>query len=528
MIQLTDTEVAQFSQMRDQAAAGVIKHWQIEKSLADLLEDKYEVPATDSTLLWLRGATQVNAGHGSFAALIRTYTETQHELRYGTAIPEGMMQEASNAVAQALLADLLGDNDREDSSNRWPKGKVPDIARISEADATAVSDVLFSITGDTAASPINAAWSGTLLFSLLGSDQSGRLMSTGTAASIDTLSDWRDVLYAFQAYEAGFAAARAAAAEQPITDAGIFLPTAWGYITGQQPEQDMLNAILLGTDNPVLEGAFTLIADIGAEKFLDMLMGATTGQNLLGSTTAENFASTATTFFNAYGTTLQTIGAQRLPTDAAALTELAQADSADGASARAALAALSLVRVDVSVATAAQYSLYDPATGQGHITQNWIDDRVAFTLAHYQQLQGLGGIVQGSENIRYFDADSHTQVLVGAGGAQRIQVLFGDGGADSFGGAGFADRLYGGAGNDNLSGLGGADYLEGNTGDDTLNGGAGRETMCCKDRAVATATCSAPMMETTRFLCTTRKKGSWPSSRPIWRVCRPPGIWMAF
>lgn len=136
-------------------------------------------------------------------------------------------------------------------------------------------------------------------------------------------------------------------------------------------------------------------------------MGATTGQSLLGSTTESSFANKAQTFFNAYGSTLQTIGAQLLPSDAGGLAALARADTEQGASTRAALAALSVVRVDVSVATAAQYSLHNPATNQGRITDQWIDDRAAFTVAHYRKLQALGGIVNGSQNIRYFDAAIH-------------------------------------------------------------------------------------------------------------------------
>lgn len=74
---------------------------------------------------------------------------------------------------------------------------MPDITRIAFADATAVGDVLFNKDlNDTAAPPKNAAWSGSLLFSLLRSDQTNRLMQGGgDPAKIDTLNDWRDALY---------------------------------------------------------------------------------------------------------------------------------------------------------------------------------------------------------------------------------------------------------------------------------------------------------------------------------------------
>ena len=483
MIRLTEAEIAQFSQMRDQAANGTTRYWQIYESLADLMIVKGVSP-TDSSFLWLRGATEANADRGSFAALIRTYTETQYQLRYGTSIPTGKMQEASDAVAKNLLADLLGDNDQEGLVNRWPKGQVPDIGRIAFADARAVGAVLFNRDlNDTAAElQQNSAWSGSLLFSLLGSNQTGRLVSTGSGTSIDTLNDIRDVLYAAMAYKAGLQAGAATWATstpaQQSKDATIAGATVTAYLSGDQSASSLAATLGNGATG-VVGQAFKLIADIGAPKFLDMLSGAAVGKSQLGNTTAANFAERANTFFSAYGTSLQTIGAQLLPTDAAALASKARTD----VNARAALAALSVVSVQVSTTTADQFSLYNPSTGQGNITNEWITDRAAFTKAVYQQAQGLGGIVPGSQNIRYFDAASNTEVLVGAGSAQRIQMLFGDDGTNTLSGQGFADRLYGGAGDDTLDGLGGSDYLEGGTGVDTyqFNSGFGKDVVSDAD-----------------------------------------------
>ena len=78
-------------------------------------------------------------------------------------MPAGKMQEASNEIAKRLLSDLVGDNPLE-----WPKGQVPDIARIALADARAVGAVLFNgDLNDTAAElQQNSAWSGSLLFTV--------------------------------------------------------------------------------------------------------------------------------------------------------------------------------------------------------------------------------------------------------------------------------------------------------------------------------------------------------------------------
>ena len=468
MITLTDTEVQQFTNLRAQAVAGTIGYWQIYQTLADLMVTK-GAPATDQSLLWLRGATEANADRGAMAALIRTYTDTQHQLRYGVPMPSGKMQEASNAIANKLLDDIEGKN-----APFWPKGQVPDIARIAFADARAVGAVLFNgDLNDTAAElQQNSAWSGSLLFSLLRSDQTGKLISTGTPGSIDTLNDWRDVLYAAASYAKALPAADTAfwagGAAQKLTDGVAVGTTVLGYFNGGHTTTDLWNTVVSGTSGGVVGDALSRIGNVGPNKFLDMLMGAVQGKSLIGTATDVNFAANAQTFLGSLSATqLQAISAKLLPIDASGLTVAASANTAEGAYARAALAALSVVSVQTSNAVAAQFSLYSPATGQGNISALWISDRAAFTVALYTKLQSLGGIVNGSNNLRYFDASSNTEVLVGAGSAQRAQYLFGGQGADALNGQGFADHLYGGAGNDIFNGLGGNDYLEGGAGIDT-------------------------------------------------------------
>jgi Ca2+-binding RTX toxin-like protein len=480
-INLTTAELDILAAKQLQAQSGQIGYWEIYTWLADTLETK-GVTSTDQMVLWLRGATEANAERGAMSELIRAYTDAQYQLRYGTPIPAGKMQVASNAVAENLIKDLLGLSD-----DGWPRGQIPDITRIAFADANAVGRTLFgSALGhdetDTAFVN-NSAWSGTLLFSLLRSDQTGRLISTGVSGSIDTLNDWRDVFYAYKAYAAGFVEARSTylfeSQEQAVRDTVVLGTTLLGYINGPGTAQSLKDAILAGTDNPTLKTAFQLIGDVGANKFLDMLMGATVGKSVLGSTTDANFASKANTFFSAYGSTLHSIRAELLPTSASAMTGKASADNTDGASVRAALAALSVVYVQVSTVVAEQFSLYNPVTGQGNITQNWIADRATFAANYYTQQQRGGGIVPGSTNTRYFDAASNIEVLIGAGAGndQRVQYLFGGDSADVLEGKGFADHLYGGAGDDTLDGKGGNDYLEGNTGDDILDGGAGNDKL---------------------------------------------------
>lgn len=109
---------------------------------------------------------------------------------------------------------------------------------------------------------------------------------------------------------------------------------------------------------------------------------------------------------------------------------------------------------------------------------NWYSDRAAMLDKLIERnTTDAQGILPGTQNIAYIDKTSNTQILVGAGSAQRIQYIFGGSADESIEGQGFADHLYGGAGGDTLSGQGGADHLEGNANDDILDGGAGGDTL---------------------------------------------------
>ena len=477
-ITLTESELLTLQRMSDQALPG--SYWQIYEWLANKLEEN-GVAGSDSTVLWLRGATEANAGRGAMSAMIREYTQTQNELRYGIRLSMGQMQEASDAVAKSLLKDLLGGN-----APRWPRGLVPDITRIAEADATAVGETLFNTVGDTSAAPTNSAWSGTLLFSLLRSDQAGRLMSTGTAGAIDTLNDLRDVLYAFAAYAEGFKAARAqfliegalGQNTQQFTDLLILGKTSASYLQGTGTPESLKSAMLAGTDNPVLREAFRRIEEVGASRLLDMLKGAMQGKAVIGTTTDDNFVQNAHAHFGGLSAArMQSLKVDWLPADAASLAARAAVD----VNVRAALAGLSIVSVQVDADVAARLSLYDPNTGIGEITEAWIRDRAAMTSqvarSDWASTKVMTG--QGVEaNAQYIDIASGAKVLIGAVlPQQRAQIVFGDQAANTLTGYGLADRLYGGADNDTLSGQGGNDHLEGHAGNDSLDGGAGTDTL---------------------------------------------------
>ena len=132
---------------------------------------------------------------------------------------------------------------------------------------------------------------------------------------------------------------------------------------------------------------------------------------------------------------------------------------------------------------------YDPATGQGELTDAWIEDRAKYLEAKLKAYAADDLTLDGpptAENWRYVQLsenglsetiDVTGSVLGFPSTAPYRQVVFGHDGADTLTGGNKDDRLYGGLGYDTLEGGAGNDYLEGDAGDDTLNGGAGNDRL---------------------------------------------------
>ena len=352
--------------------------------------------------LWLDVAIGANGGTGMHSAFIRTYTNLQGELRRGSAFSDGEMQKASNGVALNLWDNL------RDSSNGKTPWQVPAINVIADADAKSIGTNLFGSSSsqplpsaDDTAITANAAWSGAIGFNLLGGAapyESWRLLTAGdgatnTASSANKLDDFKNLLFAVHAYEK---ALKAGYAQGGLDFVNYFAASQYAAATGQWPADNAgplaaQVAVVFASGNvfglvkdvaartPSIGNLVATIADVGVNRYLDMLMGATWGTNQMGSTTDANFSTRASTFFNGYGATLQTIGASLLPSSPAEIAALAHTD----VNARAALIAGSIVSVQVSttVANSAALSLYNPATGVGTLTDTWLSDRALFVTA---------------------------------------------------------------------------------------------------------------------------------------------------
>ena len=151
-------------------------------------------------MLWFEGAGLVNLatrpGDSGFADLIRYYSARQTHLHFGTAIhPFGSeMQRASNEVARNAINNILSN-----------EGEIPSVDDIARLDATAVGLELFDSDAKDTAFTDNAAWSGTILFSLLGNDQTGLLLrDRGSNTGIEqfnNLEDLRNVLFSLDAFD---------------------------------------------------------------------------------------------------------------------------------------------------------------------------------------------------------------------------------------------------------------------------------------------------------------------------------------
>lgn len=96
--------------------------------------------------IFMEGAARINAEMGIYSAFVRTYTGTQGVLRHHEAISSTDMQDASDAVAGAILSSI-----RQSSI-------LSVLADIAEDDSLAIRDILFPKLDDN-----NPAWSGIAL-----------------------------------------------------------------------------------------------------------------------------------------------------------------------------------------------------------------------------------------------------------------------------------------------------------------------------------------------------------------------------
>lgn len=415
-------------------------------------------PAVDSSFRWFSGAVGANENIGPFATFIRSYTEHQAVLR-GVPLATGQMQIASNTVARNAIGDILNPL----SPNY---GVLPAINDIATNDARGVGEALFrsALPGDSAGTAQNSAWAGALLFSGLGSDQTWRLLgSSSSTAQLDRVDDLKNLLFAYDSFK--YALDQTTAESGSISGALTFL----GFSGLSDTVADAISAVFGSTVAlPYME----MIYWLGPEKMLDVLRKIN-DPNAVQDTTSANFAQRATDLFYGASGLSSDLQIQSFDSlDPADLATRAQNDLAY----RYTLTELNpfaVLGVDYSAHNVnGSLDLYDPATGTGELTADYLTDRSRFAVLRAQSLETATPNL--FQSVDYFE-DISTNTTIGIS-VLTSKFIFGGTENDNIEGGLSADHLYGMGGNDILQGGSGNDYLEGGKGVDTLQGGTGYDT----------------------------------------------------
>ena len=454
--------------------------------IAGLLEDQN---APSDLTNWFRGAEEANSGQGAYAALIRTYTERQMQLR-GLDYTSQLIQDASNRVAEKAVLDFLGmaGTDRLLSDGSW---LLPSMADIANNDATGVGEVLFDSLSidDTARSDTqNSAWSGTVLFSALNSDQTDRLMAAG-GAGFDVLDDLKNILFAYDAFHEGMLALFSAASWDGVqfwlTDLPIGLQTLWSSQPSILSDLDLWNIKTLTAQYitnilpPTAQGIGQLIEDAGTDDVLGYIASNLSGDMVLPDV---DFIAQAQAVFGSLTTDeLQTMSVQVLPRDVAGMVGLAQTDEA----VRNALVDLSPIAIS-QISYSNDVSLYDSVTNTGALSESYLNNRASMVMwkitydsDDLPYTEKLGSEITG--NWTFTDLASGISLNIDGYwdgvSFNYHQIVFGDSGSNTLFGGEIEDKLYGGDGADAIFGYAENDYLEGNKGNDTLVGGTGDDVL---------------------------------------------------
>lgn len=437
--------------------------------------------------LWLDVAIDANGGVGAYSALIRAYTLRQGELRLNKKISDSKMQESSNQVAVNLMNTLIKGSVEHDLAP-WT---VPSISQIAEIDASAIGKVLFrEDVGDIdTATSRNAGWSGTIGFSLLGGErpyETWRLISAGDPdshikgnhglARFNRLDDLKNILFAVDSYGIALQAVIKNFGLNMVESLFSFLPEQINIALASGSINPLIQHVVKGTPiSPIV----SLILRYNLNDFFDMLRRTYDGNSAATPTSDETFASNAYTFFSAFSPSqsqsivTRTIGEYGSASDWA---RLAAQATPIGAALRNSLQQLSEVVIERSDGFSGRgLELYDPETGEGFITEQWLADRSEMLARLISRTNGSFGR-NTVQTFSYSDLASGKQAPMTTGVANPL-VMFGDDGGRSFGGGANTDHLYGGGGNDSISGLSGNDVIQAGSGDDSITGDEGNDAL---------------------------------------------------
>lgn len=465
--------------------------------IADALATAAEAdPAVRSTRSWFLGATDANEGVGPFSSIIRGYTNRQAQL-LGVEIHPGVgaqgIQEASNEVARNVYAQL------ESGSPAW---RAPSIGEIAELDAVAVGDTLFQgeLDANDSAVTRNSSWSGAVLFGILGSDQTGRLIGPAAGPFVaDTQEDWRNLLFARHSYFYSYeTVAREFSLDHlwkifsPLSEASETVCPAFGSFALCAP---WTFKGTLGAD-PVALPYFELLFQFDGEcRAFELLRSGYYGSvlsnfeecvdpelpSLAKALPRQARASVWSDFFSDSGNLRQTLVTFHTP---AQLEAIALGSGAGAANARKALEGLSpfMVSGGNSPPPAANLSLRSSRYVQARAQM--LEARLAYDRAGVEYNGGSVATAAVARSTVFSDAGSGKSFTTTTSWPPMPTpsfVRFGTAGANVLSGGTASDYLFGDAGNDQLTGNGGDDVLDGGAGNDTYTVGSGQSIIVDAD-----------------------------------------------
>ena len=336
---------------------------------------------------WLYGAIQVNSDSGTFSKVIREFNIHEGELRGKGKFSSAQLQEASNKVGINLADSILIASISGQPNPTYLY--LPTVQEIGASDLNGVRDVLYP--GNEARGSelyLNQAWPGIVMLGALGGKYTDRLLrfDDSKPIALDTLGDFKSMLFCWDSFKTAWdktcvGTVTVADAMTTMNFSSAFIAQVLGEYSanGAAGVAGMVFNALINAQQPAsgLSKAMSIISVTGANKFLDMLMGAIQGKALLGQTNDANFVANVNTFFgDLTPAQLQGIGATLMPTRAADIASLAQTD----VNARAALMGLSLVKLQVSSEVASHLTLQS-TSDVGGLTATWMADRASMLQA---------------------------------------------------------------------------------------------------------------------------------------------------
>ena len=417
--------------------------------LADYGEASGEVDP--ASILWLRGAAEVNADTGSQSDFIRGYNKSQYEARTGLTLSDAQMDEVSDEVGLQVFNAIVGGADASHT--------IPAVNILADNDAAPAAGTLF---------PGNmGGWAGNHLFLLLG--YSGAFYSN----VVEEGSSTYDAVAMIKFTDESFGAAN-------WFDA---FKQAWNYPAGlltYGAGLAALDSFLIAAYGCIPQPQFAFSDRAFIRSFTNITVGLVADGDSLSGTESSDFIHGGggdDTFFGSLGS-----------------------DVLDGAEGRdivdySQLGEARLYTVTGDVQSTADYIGYVTGTGLTDILQAslfGIEEIRAGAADDILQVNGLSATLQSIDGGAH-GATGDTIILSATAGlninlttekltdgthsvdVKNFENVTGSGHNDTIIGNDGVNIIKGGIGHDSVIGGAGSDTLNGYTGADVLDGGQGAD-----------------------------------------------------